>query len=233
MFTKHITWLDQSDLDQLRKDLTTRQTEPLIARKAVCTPLSPRVEIGIVEPVAWKKSELCKRQLSWYWTSKQAGQSLVISSTDLATLGLSTEITLTVSAFKPVRLPGDEEKLELLSSRAYQRLKPSQWDDLESQDPAEQKRWLRVMGIKNLAYEDLFLTHCANHANFIEPKYFIQEGDRLVPYSIAATKYICSACLEFFNIIGEGYSKKLVMPCPGAVLFAGLPVNRYLEVVTH
>jgi hypothetical protein len=34
------------------------------------------------------------------------------------------------------------------------------------------------------------------------------------------------------NIIGGSFRKKLVVPCPGAVLFAGLITNRYYEV-TH
>ncbi|MEJ2522914.1 MAG: hypothetical protein P8080_08555, partial [Gammaproteobacteria bacterium] len=53
-----------------------------------------------------------------------------------------------------------------------------------------------------------------------------------VPYSIGRTGEICSACLEFFNVIGGRFRNKLVVPCPGAVIYAGLPVNRYIEVLS-
>jgi hypothetical protein len=58
------------------------------------------------------------------------------------------------------------------------------------------------------------------------------EGDFCpVPYSIDKTSQICSACLEYFNIIGANFSKKYLVPCPGAVLFCGMAANRYYEVL--
>lgn len=51
------------------------------------------------------------------------------------------------------------------------------------------------------------------------------------PLSKRISNGICSACLEFFNIIGSRLVKKLVVPGPGAVLFAGMAPNRYYEVV--
>ena len=86
------------------------------------------------------------------------------------------------------------------------------------------------MGIHGQSYEELFITHCANHANFIEPEYYLKDEEP-IPYSLGKTTHICSACLEFFNIIGSKWKKKLVVPCPGAVLFAGLAPNRYYEVI--
>ncbi len=61
---------------------------------------------------------------------------------------------------------------------------------------------------------------------------FIDSEEGPVPYSIGTTKQVCSACLEFFNIIGANFRKKLVVPCPGAVLYAGMSVNTYYEVKT-
>jgi hypothetical protein len=188
--------------------------------------------MGIVPPEAWRRTELCKRPLSWYWISRRAGQYLVVSSRDLKEYGFETEIVLRSSRFRPKALPRDDEKKALISRRSYLTAKPDIWDDLSSEDPVEQDRWLKVMGIRGIRYDELFLTHCANHANFIEPVYFLRDKNEIIPYSIAGTKYICSACLEFFNIIGEAFRKKLVVPCPGAVLFSGLPVNKYIEVET-
>jgi hypothetical protein len=83
------------------------------------------------------------------------------------------------------------------------------------------------MGIRGITYDELFIYHCANHANFLDPEFFIESIDGPIPYSIGSTKQVCSACLEFFNIIGEEFKKKFVIPCPGAVLFAGMVVNQY------
>ena len=121
----------------------------------------------------------------------------------------------------------------MIDSLPYRRSKPAEWDDLSQEDPRDLDNWMKTMGIRGMRFEDLFLTHCANHANFIEPVYYIQEDQRIIPYSIAPTKFVCSACLEFFNIIGASFDKKFVIPCPGAVIFAGLPVNKYVEVETH
>ena len=75
------------------------------------------------------------------------------------------------------------------------------------------------MGLQGMTFEELFVGHCANHANFIEPAYQVLEEGRPVPYSLGKTRTVCSACLEFYNIIGSSFQKKYVVPCPGAVLF--------------
>jgi hypothetical protein len=195
-------------------------------------PLSRRSDIGIVPPDTWKNSELCKRPLSWYWISPFAGDYLIISATSLEQYGFIRPIVLSNVTFKPPRLPNRTDLIRLASHSNYINAKPVEWDNLDAEDPSQQDRWLRVMGIRGKTYRELFLTHCANHANFIEPEYFVREGDTIVPYSIAETREVCSACLEFFNIIGRQYKKKLVVPCPGAVMYAGLPVNKYIAVET-
>ena len=99
---------------------------------------------------------------------------------------------------------------------------------------------MKVMGLQGMTFEELFVGHCANHANFIEPAYQVLEEDRPVPYSLGKTRTVCSACLEFYNIIGSPLSKKnmwfpargRMVPCPGAVLFAGMVPNHYYEVIS-
>lgn len=54
----------------------------------------------------------------------------------------------------------------------------------------------------------------------------------LKSFSIGPTRQICSACLELFNVIGDEYRRKRVVPCPGAVIYGGMAVNRYIEVET-
>ncbi len=188
------------------------------------------MDMGYVPPDSWEKDSLCKRQLSWYRTSAYVGQILLISSRNLAPWGLKAATLIRDSSFRCRKFPSREEQLTLLDRESYQSSKPDAWDRIDEQEKDRNERWLKVMGIHGKSYEELFITHCANHANFIEPEYFLEDGER-IPYSLGKTTHICSACLEFFNIIGSKWRKKLVAPCPGAVLFAGLSPNRYYEVV--
>lgn len=231
-YRKYAYWTNRGKALELKNELTAQGLAVVEPRKAVCIPLSRRSDIGIVPPDTWKNSELCKRPLSWYWMSPFAGDYLIISATSLEQYGFIRPIVLSNVTFKPPRLPNRTDLIRLASHSNYINAKPVEWDNLDAEDPSQQDRWLRVMGIRGKTYRELFLTHCANHANFIEPEYFVREGDTIVPYSIAETREVCSACLEFFNIIGRQYKKKLVVPCPGAVMYAGLPVNKYIAVET-
>jgi hypothetical protein len=114
---------------------------------------------------------------------------------------------------------------------SYREARPEEWENIGAVDREEQARWLKVMGLQGLTFEELFVSHCANHANFIEPAYQVLEEGLPVPYSLGKTRTVCSACLEFYNIIGSVFPKKYVVPCPGAVLFAGMVPNHYYEVV--
>ena len=185
-------------------------------------------------PDAWQRYDLCRRQLSWYGASEHAGKYLVISARHLGEYGLTPNTIIMQSAFRPKTLPKPRrlDPSSLDHKPRYQQRKPAAWEAVDDGQSEMQDRWLKIMGIMGATYKDLFTVHCLNHANFIEPEYFITENDAIVPYSIAKTNYICSACLEFFNIIGAEFSRKYVVPCPGAVLFAGMAVNRYYEVVT-
>jgi len=229
---KYACWTEADSVSALKEKLAADRVAFHEARKAVCTPLSKHVEIGIVIPETWSKTQLCQRPLSWYWNSPLAGRYLVISSKSLDEYGLTPRIILRKTKFHPPVLPGETQQRRMIQRSSYLKAKPPAWDKLDERDEANQEQWLRVMGLRGKKFKDLFITHCANHANFIEPEYFIERNGERVPYSIGATNQICSACLEFFNVIGGAYRYKLVVPCPGAVIFAGLPVNRYIEVET-
>ncbi len=231
-YRKYAYWVDQRAALGLKNELSSQGKAVVEPREAVCIPLARQTDIGIVPPDTWKNADLCKRPLSWYWNSPLAGYYLIISASSLERFGFERPIILSSVAFKPSRLPGLADQVRLASRPGYLNAKPAKWDDLDAEDTAHQERWLKVMGIRGKTYRELFLTHCANHANFIEPEYYVREDKAIVPYSIAKTREVCSACLEFFNIIGRQYKKKLVVPCPGAAIFAGLPVNKYIAVET-
>ncbi|MCF8144496.1 MAG: hypothetical protein K9N21_11315 [Deltaproteobacteria bacterium] len=202
------------------------------ARKAVCVPLSRSVEIGFVPRDGWDKYALCRRQLTWFTPDcPYYGRVLVISASRIVTIDRGPDIIIRESKLRRPELPDRTGQLHLIDRETYHQARPEAWEDIAGEDPELQERWLKIMGLRGITYDELFLTHCANHANFIDPVYFIREENQTVPYSIAKTTHICSACLEFFNIIGSRFQKKLVVPCPGAVLFAGLAANRYYEVV--
>jgi hypothetical protein len=59
---------------------------------------------------------------------------------------------------------------------------------------------------------------------------FKRLANPLITFSIDKISYMCSACLGLFNNIGFQFRKELVVPCTGAVLFAGMASNRYYEV---
>ena len=200
------------------------------AKKAVCIPLSKKIDLGYVPPHAWGTFTLCKRQLSWYGTSPHFGRILVVSSRDLSPWGMREEVRIQNSKFRCRKFPNQSEQLALLNRKSYVAAKPDAWDKIDEEEQERNSRWLKIMGIHGKSYQELFITHCANHANFIEPKYFL-EDEGPVPYSLGKTTQLCSACLELFNIIGSEWKKKLVVPCPGAVLFAGMASNRYYEVL--
>ena len=230
-YQKYVYWLKEDDFIELKDMLSEKGINLREAKKAVCIPLAKGVEIGFVPTDAWQKYELCKRQLSWYRTSPHFGSILVVSSQELDEYNLIPETIIRERKFRPPKLPDRDKKLNLIKREGYQQAKPPEWENIHAEDPSLHDRWLKIMGVRGVTYEEVFITHCANHANFIDPVYFIMEENGSVPFSIDKTTHICSACLEFFNIIGNRFKKKLVVPCPGAVLFAGMAPNRYYEVI--
>ncbi len=152
--------------------------------------------------------------MSWYRESSHAGQFLVISSSDLIDYGLSAEVVIRDSKFWPEKLPDDDAKQQLISQSNYQKTKPDEWDDLENEDPVLISKWLKVMGIRNMTYEELFVSHCANHANFIEPMFYIEEDEfGKVSYSIAKkSNLVCSACLSFIISLVQCLRRSWLFP---------------------
>ncbi|MFH1134888.1 MAG: hypothetical protein V1816_02250 [Pseudomonadota bacterium] len=229
---KYTYWVETSTAGDLRSRLEHEGLDVFVVRKAVCIPLSTRYEVGLIPPEAWRDYEFCRRQFSWQRSSRFYGMTLIISGVDLAAHGLTPETIIRAKPeFKPPPLPGPECFPALVQTRAYLDSKPAEWDDLSREDPDKIKNWQKIMGLAQEPFSRLLLSHSANHANFLSPTFFMTEDNGLkVPYSIAPTAGVCSACLEFFNIIGPSLVKKLVVPCPGAALFAGLASNTYYEV---
>ena len=234
---KYCYWVDESVFSRLNDDLALADISMYETKRAVCVPMSSKIKIGIVAPTAWDKYDLCRRQLSWYKFSPYYGMFLIISSFPLTEYGLENPHTvIELTKFKIPEKPNNEQKKALVSRKSYQILRPDEWENIDPEDKEGlQVKWMKVMGVTGITYPELFAFHCANHANFIEPRFFVnsENGDGIIPYSIEKTKHACSCCLEFFNIIGSEFKTKLVVPCPGAALFAGMSVNKYYQVTTE
>ena len=230
-YGKFVYWLDEPVFKKLKTKMADDGHCLTETKKAVCSPLSKRIDLAYVLPQTWGQFELCKRQLSWYRNSVYLDKVLLVSSFALDSYDIRYNVKIGQSDFKPDTLPSFEDKAALIGRSSYRIARPEEWQNIASQDNKKIERWLTVMGLRGVRFEDLFVSHCANHANFIEPAFFKLENNEPVPYSICKTSHVCSACMEWYNIIGGSFKKKLVVPCPGAVLFAGLITNRYYEVI--
>jgi hypothetical protein len=216
------------EVDRLRRDLESRDVVMKSAKGAVCTALNKKYDISIVEPVVW--NETCARQGSWYRASERNGLYLVVSSFHLDGYENCKSATITDSDFKLLHPAGLKEKQQLVKNNRFRGLIPSEWRQVKEIEKKIFLRWARRLGSAEEDFEFLYLSHTANHANFIEPQFYIKEKGEIIPYSIDRSAHLCSSCLELFQVLGEKYHKKLVAPCPGAIIFAGLRPDQFFLV---
>jgi hypothetical protein len=228
IYKKHVYWLTEHEEAQLREELARRDVRVKSAKGVVCTPLDRINTITSVAPEVW--NETCKRQGSWYRTSQKRGHYLIISSFLLEGYDDQQAATISESDFVPPRRATLEEKQALMNDPELRKRLPPEWQQVEETEKRIYLRWARRLGSDMSDYDVLFLSHTANHANFIRPRFFIREGKDIIPYSIDRSAHLCSSCVELFQILGSEYKKKLVAPCPGAVIFARLKADRYLLV---
>jgi hypothetical protein len=228
-YKKYCYWLDANSLKKAKESLRKIDIEPINEDHIPCRLLRTSIEIGYVVPAAWEG--FCKRRTSWHRKSQKAKKFLFVSNFPVDLPDLGNSIIITGSDFMPDRLPNPEEISQLVQSEEYQKKKPSEWD---KPDPLEREFYQRWFGRQQrkepFDFDQILLSHSANHANFIDPNFFIDLNGTIVPYSIADSIHVCSSCIEFFNILGERWIKKYIVPCIGAVQFAHLPMDRYFEV---
>lgn len=227
-YRKHIYWLTKEAEARLRAELEARHINMRVAKAIVCTPLDEINKISSVAPDVWNKT--CARQGSWYRASDKNGLFLVVSSFELEGYEDKKSASISISNFHPPRLAMPEEKEEMIQDPDFMNQIPSGWRRVEQREKQIYLRWARKLGSDVAAYDFLYLSHTANHANFIKPRLFITENQSIIPYSIDRSAHLCSSCLELFQVLGTQHRKKMVAPCPGATIFARLKPNRYLLV---
>jgi hypothetical protein len=228
-YKKCCHWADFQGLKAVREHLEKKEVELPEETRIPCRVLRASKEIAFLAPPAW--DGFCKRRTSWYRKSEMAGKFLIVCNSPLEVPDLESPIIIVESNFIPDRLPNPDEISQLVRSKEYQKRKPSEWDKPDPLEKDFYQRWFgRQQRKEPFDFDKILLSHSANHANFLDPKFFINLNGTIVPYSIADSIHVCSSCLEFFNILGEQWPVKCVVPCIGAVQFAHLPIDQYFEV---
>ena len=225
---KHIYWITKQDVLRLEERLAARGIKLKFAKGVVCTPLDEISKIACVAPEVW--NETCARQGSWYRASDKNGLYLVISSFDLEELKDKKAGTIRRVDFHPPKTATLEDKEALVHDPGFERRVPPRWREISDVEKRIFLRWAARLGSETEDFDVLYLSHTANHANFMKPRFFIREGEMIVPYSIDRSAHLCSSCLELFQVLGAEHKKKLVAPCPGATIFARLEPDKYLLV---
>jgi hypothetical protein len=228
-YQKFCYWVDADRLKKVKENVEQSRGEFDDEVRIPCRVLRTSREISYCAPTAWYG--FCRRRTSWYWESEKASQHLIVSNTSLDHLDLRNPILITESSFRPDRLPSPDGIAQLVKSQEYQKRKPKAWEEVDPIDKDFYQTWFEHHRENEpFDLDKIFMSHSANHANFLDPKFFVNLNGVMVPYSIADSIHVCSSCLELFNILGEQWPVKYVMPCIGAVQFAHLPLNRYLKV---
>jgi len=230
-YRKFCYWMDRAVWIELSDLLQTEGRNPIEETRIPCRSLRASQEIGVVCPSAWEG--FCRRRTSWYWASGKAGKILLVSNRALDLSEIGTRVVMTESNFRPERFPDAAELDQLVQSEIFQRRKPRLWDKIVPAERDVHQRWFERYGAKEpFDFENILKHHSANHANFVDPLFFVTLKTSRVPYSIADSLHACSSCLEFFDILGETWPLKYVVPCLGAVQFARLPRDLYFEIDT-
>ncbi len=229
IYCKYSYWVKQDKVERLTEWYKSQGRKLKWARGVVCSPLDVLNVATLVPPKAWE--ETCDRQGSWYRASVHAGDFLLVSAEPVEHDTLIPNTIISLSDFKAPSIAKEEHLHKLLSSAEYARRVPEEWPVM---DARERKRWkvmLDKIGL-DIDLDELLRIHSANHANFMEPLFYVERDGKVVPYSIETSDKLCSCCLELYNVLGGRYPVKLVRPCLGALFFARLERDRFYEVRT-
>ena len=229
--SKFLYWLAPKDFEWTQSALIK---EGFQLKRAVLTPCQVLRTSGhtvvYADPRVWNL--LCVRQGSWYRSSKCAGQYMLMSEKKLPeSFDKFLDAELAESSFMPERLPTDSELQKLVDSDAYQKNKPKEWESIWFKDSILFRVFFTLTGFwgwgDNL--KTFWLSHRANHANFLAHHFTTERDGASVPYSVTENAGVCSSCAEFFNVVDDS-SRKLVRACPGSVAFGGAKRDIYIDV---
>jgi hypothetical protein len=228
---RFIYWLYENELDAIKPDLITRGYKFGSAKLTPCETLSANAEKLIyAKPQLW--SRLCVRQGSWYRQSSKAGKTLLVSEHKLPSImDAYIDAELSQSDFSPKKFPSKKVMNEVVNSPAYRDNRPDEWERPSIKDGIMFKIFFSVTRFWNIG-DNLsrhWLSHRANHANFLSKTVTTIIDGENVPYSISPNKGVCSSCVEFFNLTASD-TRKLVNACPGAITFSSVKKDTYYDV---
>ena len=177
-------------------------------------------------------SRMCTRQGSWYRASERNGQFLLLSPVRLGDdLDRHLDAELNASTFQPDQLPTQNELQSIVDSPEYQEQRPDEWEQKTAIEGVMMKLFFmfdRYWGLRD-SLSKHWLSHRANHANFLAMLFTTTIDGEEVPHSVSDNAGVCSSCVEFFNIISPD-TRKLVRACPGAVSFGGAEADVFVDV---
>jgi hypothetical protein len=177
-------------------------------------------------------NRMCVRQGSWYKNSERNGKYLVLSPVKLpGELEIYLDAEISESNFVPDKLPSNSELIGIVESIQYKDKRPEQWEKKTIFDAIMFKVFFTINRQwgwgENL--KTYWLSHKANHANFVANKVTTEIDGENVPYSISENAGVCSSCVEFFNIVNKD-QRKLVRACPGSITFGGAKKDIFLDI---
>ncbi len=230
-FSRYIYWLNNDTLKTIKPELTSYGYKVSSANLTPCETLNASgKKVVYAKPQIW--SRMCPRQGSWYRESDKAGKTLLVSDHPLPEIMQPyLDAEMTQSGFKPDYFPTKQSLNDLVNSPEYRDLRPDEWENAGLKDGIMFKIFFsvtRFWGIgDNLSKH--WLTHRANHANFLTKSFTTKIDGEEVPYTVTDNKGVCSSCVEFFNVTANT-SRKLVNACPGAITFSKVKRDTYYDV---
>jgi hypothetical protein len=228
---KYLYWVPEEDFKSTRDLLEAKGFKMSAAFMTPCQVMHAKENrVHYAPPAVWTR--ICRRQATWYLSSRRAGQTMLMSARRLpAELDGYLDAELTPTDFQPEKLPSSEELQSLVDSDAYTEQKPKGWEAIGLKDAVIFKFLFTLTRFWGLGdnLKRFWLSQRANHANFLARHFTTRLDGEEVPYSVTENAGVCSSCAEFFNVVEDG-SRKLVRACPGSVIFGGAERDAYLDV---
>ena len=228
-YKKYVYWITESQFKDTCHALSQNGRSVALCPRLPGLALKAGLSAAGVPPTAWNGT--CNRQGSWYRHSAKNGLFLLVTHFRLTDPDVREHAVITETQFHPPRLASEQDKMDLVADHAFQKRLPEEWSAIHNAEKRIYLKWAKRLGSDLAVFDRLFLSQTANHSNFMRPRLYVKdESGTPIPYSIDRSAHLCSCCVELFNIVGTRHLKKLVAPCPGAAICAGLQPNRYLMV---
>ncbi len=228
---KYLYWIPAQDFSDVKAACKTLDMRLTGSMMTPCETLRATPDKAVyATPQVFNR--VCKRQGSWYRASDRKGKYLLVTAKKLpAAFGAYLDAEMSESAFQPDTVPSTSDLLAVVNSAEYNSQKPEAWEQKTLLDAV----MFKVLFTLNRYWgwgdnlHSKWLTHRANHANFVANHVHTEIDGEKVPYSVSDNAGICSSCVEFFNISNKD-QRELVRACPGSITFGGAKPDVFLDI---